>query len=258
MPHRTRRVIPYTASKRFLNSHMTLSDWLFFVAASAAIIIVPGPTVSIIIANSLRDGARAGLWIVAGTQLGLVLLIVLLALGFSFIVENALLVFNLLRWLGAAYLVYLGVRLWISSMARAKQTQGHPYTDVNQISPTPLNEVTGRRQLLGPTQFHSSFHYLWQGFVVICSNPKALFFFGAFIPQFIDPGANTGLQILLLGGTFMLVGALFDGAYALAAGSAGSWLGNTSMIWLERLSGTFLIAGAVWLGFSEQTVTGQS
>jgi homoserine/homoserine lactone efflux protein len=163
-----------------------------YVAACIAIIIVPGPTVTVIIANSLRHGARAGLLNVAGTQAGLAIMLVVLAAGLQIIVESMAHVFDWVRLAGAAYLVWLGIKLLRSdgSMGAVK--------DVPRA--------------------HGA--YFWQGFIVILSNPKALFFFGAFIPQFLNPEGNAIAQTLLLGATFMVVATVLD-AVLRAAGWRG-------------------------------------
>jgi homoserine/homoserine lactone efflux protein len=142
-----------------------------YVLASFLIIVVPGPTVTVIIANSLRHGARAGLLNVVGTQFGLITMIAVLAAGLSAIVAAMGSVFEVLRLIGAAYLIWLGIKLW-----RSDGRLG--------------SEDPGRRP------FGS---FVLQGFVVIWSNPKALFFFGAFIPQFIDPAGNPATQTLIFG-----------------------------------------------------------
>ena len=132
--------------------------YLAYVAACIAIVIVPGPTVTVVIANSLRHGARAGLLNVAGTQAGLAIMVGVLAAGLHVIVASLAQVFDVVRLAGAAYLVWLGIKLWRSDGT--------------------LGAAAGRGRAGGS--------FFWQGFVVILSNPKALFFFGAFIPQFIN------------------------------------------------------------------------
>ena len=94
--------------------------------------------------------------------------------------------------------------------------------------------------------------YFWQGFVVILSNPKALFFFGAFIPQFVNPAGNAIAQTILLGATFMVVATLLDGAYAVLAGGAGKWLNHTRVRTLEIGSGVCLIVGGIWLALARR------
>ncbi|MEO0497970.1 MAG: LysE family translocator [Pseudomonadota bacterium] len=201
-----------------------LSTLFAYSAASIALIIVPGPTVTVIIANSLRYGARSGLINIAGTQLGIALMVVVLAFGLDFIVREAGYAFEVLRWVGAAYLIWLGVKLWRSNGDLGSATAG-------------------------PSKSDSA--YFWQGFLVILSNPKMLVFFGAFIPQFVDPSGNTVAQTLIFGALFMAYATLFDSAYALFAGRAGSILSKDRVRLVERLSGTALIGGGLWLAFSK-------
>ncbi len=193
--------------------------YLAYVAACIAIVIVPGPTVTVVIANSLRHGARAGLMNVAGTQAGLAIMVGVLAAGLHVIVASLAQVFDVVRLAGAAYLVWLGLKLW-----RSDGTLG---------------------AAAGPARAGGSF--FWQGFVVILSNPKALFFFGAFIPQFINMQGSAIVQTLVLGATFMAVATVLDGGYALLAGGAGRLLSRTRVRALEMVSGTCLIGGGIWL-----------
>lgn len=186
-----------------------------------AIVAVPGPTVTVIVANSLAAGAKAGLWNILGTQAGLLVLVTILAFGFNAVIESIAPIFNVLRLIGAVYLAYLGVKLW-----RARGQTLELRNDATKLS---------------------AWRYFWQGFLVLVANPKALFFFGAFIPQFIDITQPVVTQVFAFGFLFMLVGGVLDSLYALAAGKAGQWLTHTRVVWVERLSGSFLIAGGVWL-----------
>ena len=199
-----------------------VSTFLIYIAACVAILIVPGPTVTVIIANSLRAGASAGFMNIAGTQAGLALMIAVLAAGLTTIVASMGVVFDVVRLLGAVYLIWLGIQLWRSNGALADAAQSDK--DSKAAS-----------------------NYFWQGFLVIWSNPKALIFFGAFIPQFVDPSSSALPQILLLGVTFMVLATVLDGAYAVAAGRTGALLSRSNIRWLERISGSCLIGGGVWL-----------
>ncbi len=197
---------------------------LAFIAASIAIVIVPGPTVTLIIANSLRHGARAGLMNVAGTQCGLVIVVLLLALGLETAMQYLGTAFDYIRIVGAAYLVWLGIKLWRSNGSLA---------DAEESKPT------------------RSGHF-WQGFVVLLSNPKLFLFFSAFFPQFLDRDGNALTQILILGVTFMIIASFLDGAYAVLSGKAGGWLSRRNLRLVERISGTCLIGGGIWLALTRQ------
>ncbi|MEM1316654.1 MAG: LysE family translocator [Pseudomonadota bacterium] len=197
---------------------------LTFIIASVAILVVPGPTVTVIVANSLRNSARAGLLNIAGTQAGLVILLVLLALGLEAVTQTVASAFDWLRLIGAAYLIWLGIKL-----LRSDGDLGVP-------------EVRTR----------SDASYFRQGFIVILSNPKVLFFFGAFLPQFIDPSGSTFVQTMAYGLLFMLLATLLDSAYALAAGRAGSLLSRRNVRGVEIAGGSLMVGGGLWLAAQQR------
>ena len=201
---------------------MALDLYLAYVAACLLIAVVPGPTVTVIVANSLKHGARAGLLNVAGTQLGLALMMAVLVVGLSSVIATMGSVFDWLRYAGAAYLAWLGWRL-----------------------------------LRNPGELQAAVSlprggFVLQGFLVLMANPKALLFFGAFIPQFVEPGGNYVAQIVLLGVTAMLVALVSDGAYALLTGRAGALLSAKRVRLVSRLSGACLIGGGVWLALTRR------
>lgn len=204
------------------------SAYLTFLLACVAVVIVPGPTVTVIIANSLRHGARAGLANVAGTQAGLAVMLVVLAAGLQVVIEAMSSLFTVVKLVGAAYLVYLGARMLLKRPA--------PEAGAEAAAPAPVN--------------HRSF--FWQGVLVIWSNPKALLFFGAFIPQFVRPDGPVMLQTILLGATFMVVATVLDGGYAVLAGRAGRLLTRARVRTLEIFSGCTLIGGGLWLAFTRR------
>jgi threonine/homoserine/homoserine lactone efflux protein len=201
-----------------------MSPELFFafLVATIVIIIVPGPTVTLIIANSLRYGARAGLLNVAGGQFGIALMIALVGLGLASLIEAMGFWFLWVKLAGAAYLVWLGFKL-----IRSPGAIGETGT-----APKPRGG------------------FFLQGFLVALSNPKTLVFFGAFIPQFIDPARDYALQIAIIGATAIVVAIISDGMYAILVGGAGRRLSERAIRWLSRVSGGMLIGGGVWLALS--------
>ena len=198
---------------------MTSESIIAFSLAAAALALVPGPTVTVIIANSLRYGARAGLMNVLGTQAGFVIWLVIAALGLGAAVHLMGVWFDVLRYAGAAYLVWLGIRMF-----RAK---GDLAVAMDRARP------------------HGSFFL--QGFVVIISNPKMLVLFGAMIPPFLSPQGSAFGQIMVLGAIFMAIAAVGDTAYAVLAGRAGAFLSRTRIRALEVASGCFLAGGGIWM-----------
>ena len=203
---------------------MTFETWLAFCAAATALAIVPGPTVTVIIANSLRFGPRAGLLNVAGTQAGVAIWLVIATLGLGAAVEMMGVWFDAVRYAGAAYLVWLGVKLLISK--------------------GDLVMATERARPRGS--------FFLQGFIVIMSNPKMLVLFGALIPPFISPGGDYSRQLLTLGLTFAAIALVGDTLYALAAGRAGRWLSRSRVRAIEIVSGLCLTVGGVWLALKSR------
>ena len=201
-----------------------MSSELYFayLLATIVIVIVPGPTVALIVANSLTHGTRAGLLNVAGTQAGLAVCIGIVALGLASVMQAIGWWFDWLRILGAAYLIWLGWKLIRSTGA----------IDVGGAARKPRGG------------------FLLQGFLVMMSNPKTLFFFGAFIPQFIDPARDYLSQIMILGPTAMVVALASDGFYAIAVGRARSLLTQRRVRFINRASGACLIGGGLWLALS--------
>ena len=175
---------------------MSLELYLAYVLACFIVVIVPGPTVTLIVANSITHGTRAGLLNVAGTQAGLGLILLIVLVGLASIIETMGFWFDWVRLAGAAYLVWLG---W--KFLRSPGALGDP-----KRTPAPRGG------------------FLLQGFLVLLSNPKALLVFGAFIPQFVDPHGDYVGQVVLLGLTAMALATTFDSLYAVLSGRARTLL----------------------------------
>jgi homoserine/homoserine lactone efflux protein len=196
------------------------NDSLFaFMLAALALALVPGPTVTVIIANSLKYGTRAGLMNVLGTQAGVVIWLAVAALGLGAAIKVMGVWFDLLRYVGAAYLIWMGIKLFLSKGDLALATE---------------------RARPGGSFF-------MQGFVVIMSNPKMLVLFGALIPPFIPAGADVTRYTLILGLIFAGIAVTGDTVYALLAGRAGAWLSQKRIRAIEIVSGSCLIGGAAWM-----------
>ena len=194
---------------------------LYFIIASFLVVVVPGPTVSLIIANSLKSGMRAGILNVVGTQLGLIVLILLLALGFKAISPFLEDVIKVVRIFGAIYLMTLGYLSFTSKNLSDNSEK--------------INKLDKK--------------FILQGLIVILSNPKAFLFLGAFIPQFIDINKPIGSQIIYFGILFMIVGAIFDGMYAVIFGKFREIIINKYINILNKLGGTLLFFVGLWLLF---------
>jgi threonine/homoserine/homoserine lactone efflux protein len=198
----------------------SLATLVPYLAACAILAIVPGPTVTVILANSLRSGTLAGLSIIAGTQLGLVTMILVVGLGLEAVMGFMAFAFDWIKLAGAAYLVWLGFNML--------RSQGH----LGAAAAGP--EKSYRRLIL-------------DGFLVIWSNPKALIFLGAFLPQFVNASGATFPQVVVLGLFFMVIAGASDSMYALLGGRARGMLSAARVKLLSRVSGAILMAGGVWL-----------
>jgi homoserine/homoserine lactone efflux protein len=201
---------------------MSLSVYLTFLLACAVVVIVPGPVVTLIVANSLRHGRRAGLLNVAGGQLGLAVMVGVVLLGLASLIAAMGAWFVWVRLAGAAYLIWLG---WKLLMAPAEI----------EADATPRKPRGG---------------FFMQGLAVTVSNPKALLLFGALFPQFIDAGRDFTFQVLIMGATAMAIAAISDSVYALLASRAGAALSRRRMRLMTRASGGMLIGGGLWLALA--------
>jgi threonine/homoserine/homoserine lactone efflux protein len=199
---------------------MSIELYLAFVLASAVLAATPGPSVSLIIANGTSYGVKAGLLTVAGGVSGVALLVTGATLGMSSVMALMADWFYLLRWAGAAYLVWLGVsRIW----------------KVWKHEPAFERPVTSGKRCY------------WQGVAVALSNPKTLLFLGAFFPQFINQDAPLASQLWLLGITFMVIITLIDFSYGVLAGTAREWITEKRVRLADSVTGVLLICGGMWL-----------
>ncbi|MGH7119049.1 MAG: LysE family translocator [Acetobacteraceae bacterium] len=197
---------------------MDIHLFLAFCFAATILVLVPGPTVTVVVANSLRRGTRTGCATVAGANIGsalqLAAAVVGLATFFSLLSE----VFTAIRWIGAAYLIGLGVKAW-----RARGTE---------MSKSTL-----------PARPRSAHAVFLQGFLVAITNPKTIVFYIAFLPQFIDPRLPSGPQLLAMGSAMVVIALASDSTYAVLAGRVRGWLTAPSRRRLQaRITGSLLIA----------------
>jgi threonine/homoserine/homoserine lactone efflux protein len=187
-----------------------------FALAALALLLVPGPAVLYIVARSIEQGRSAGLVSVLGVHLGSLVHVTAAAVGLSSLLVSSAVAFSVVKYAGAAYLIYLGVRAFI-----AREEPGEV-----EVRAAPLSTL------------------LRQGAVVNILNPKTALFFLAFLPQFVDPDAGyVALQLAFLGVVFVALGLVTDSLYALAAGSAGEWLRSSRFFVGARrwVSGTVFI-----------------
>jgi threonine/homoserine/homoserine lactone efflux protein len=200
--------------------------WLAFVAASIVLLIIPGPTIALVIGYAMGEGKRAALAIVAGVALGDLTAISLSLVGVGALLAASAELFTVLKWIGAAYLIWLGIRLW-----RA-----------------PVNEESA-----AAVAKRSSLTMLGHAWLVTALNPKSILFFVAFLPQFLDPTVPYAQQAVLLVVTFVSLAAINALAYALLAGAAGGAIRRPQVRrTINRAGGGVLIGAGVMALFARR------
>lgn len=192
---------------------MPLETWIAFLAAAAVVLAIPGPTILLVIGQSLGGGRRAALPLVAGVAAGDLTAMTLSLAGLGALLATSAALFTVLKWAGAAYLVWLGVKLWRAPVEGAS---------------VPL----GARQA-------------WrQAFLVTALNPKSIAFFVAFVPQFIDPALPFLPQAAVLVASFVTLAALNALLYALAAGRLSGAVQRPSVRRILNRTGGGMLIGA--------------
>jgi threonine/homoserine/homoserine lactone efflux protein len=199
---------------------VSLEIWIAFVLAAEIVLIVPGPTIILVVSQAIVHGRRSVLPLVAGVTLGDFTAMTLSLLGLGAILASSAALFSVMKWIGAGYLIYLGIKLWRT------QPENH---EISLSAPTSSNR----------SLFKSAF-------IVTALNPKSIAFFVAFLPQFISPRSDTFPQLLVLGSTFLFLAALNATLYALFAGRIRDTLQNAGVQrWFHRCGGSALIGAGI-------------
>ena len=194
------------------------TNLLAFALASLVLVAIPGPSVLFVIGRSLALGRKGGLLSVLGNALGMVPQIIAVAMGVGIVLAQSVVLFTIIKFAGAAYLVYLGI-----------QAIRH----------------RGGRTTAGPVPPSSTWRMLWEGFLVGATNPKSMVFFIAVLPQFVDYSAGSiPLQLASLGAIFLVIALVSDSIWALAAGTARHWFARSP----KRVSTLSATGGALMIG----------
>ena len=199
---------------------MNLEIWVAFVLAATIVLVIPGPTILLVISQAISHGPKAVIPLVAGVTFGDFTAMTLSLLGLGAILAASSALFSALKLIGAFYLIYLGIKLW----------QSNPENHDISFS-------------VAKTSTRSLFK---SAFFVTALNPKSIAFFVAFLPQFISSRSETFLQFLLLGATFLFLAALNATLYAVFAGQLRDKLQNSKVRrWLNRGGGSALICAGL-------------
>ena len=199
-----------------------------FLLATSVLILMPGPIVTLVVANSLAHGRRTGLATVAGASSGNAVLVAAGALGLTTLLALAADLLVWVRWIGVAYLVWLGLKEW----RRALQAKGDG----------PLDPTERPRGVF------------WYAALIAITNPKTILFYAAFFPQFLDPSLAAGPQLLAMSIGFIVIATTFDGLYALLASRLRGRLMNSTRARIRHgISGTLLIGTGLGLALARRS-----
>jgi len=197
---------------------MALDTWLLFLAASVGISLTPGPNGLLALTHGALHGSRRTLFTIAGGVLGFVVVIALCMFGIGALVKSSVVWLTVLKWAGGAYLAWLGIKLWRSP-------------------PVAVEMQPGGVQASSPSLFR-------QGLLAAATNPKALLFFSAFLPQFIDPQRSLQVQLAVVAGTFAATEFLTEYALASTAHRIRPWLARVGRRFNKVCGGMFVAIGA--------------
>jgi threonine/homoserine/homoserine lactone efflux protein len=191
-----------------------------YIGACLLFSIVPGPSVTVVVANSLARGTKAGLLTILGTEIAMLSMVLIVAIGMDAVMAVVSEAFTVIKLIGAAYLIWIGWKMFTSS------------------GKLDMDQAANRLPL---------WRYVWQGALINWSNPKTLLFLGAFLPQFVDTSRPAFPQIMTLGLIVMVVATATDSIYAVLAGRAREVLTTARVRLMSRVSGVILMIGGVWL-----------
>lgn len=198
---------------------MTIETWIAFAAATSLLLIIPGPTVLLVVSYALGQGLRTALPMALGVALGDFTAMTLSLLGLGVLLATSAGLFIALKWIGAGYLIWLGIKLWRAGGALNAQ----PRTDAA-----------------------SSFKMMAHAWIVTTLNPKGITFFVAFLPQFLDPAREFWTQMLVFEATFLVLAFVNAFGYALVAARARGMMSNPRAIGIvNRVGGSLLIGAGV-------------
>jgi homoserine/homoserine lactone efflux protein len=195
---------------------MSIEIWIAFVLAATVVLIIPGPTIILVISQAMVHGRSTVLPLVIGVTLGDFTAMTLSLLGLGAVLSSSAALFSVLKWIGAVYLLYLGIKLWRSNP---------------------------EKQEIRLSTAKASNQSLFKGaFIVTALNQKSIAFFVAFLPQFISAQSETLPQLLVLGATFLFLAALNATLYALFAGQLSDTMQNATVRrWFNRCGGGALV-----------------
>jgi len=204
---------------------MSLEQWLAFAAASAVVVAIPGPTILLVVSYALGHGRKIAGATVAGVVLGDFTAMTASMLGLGALLATSAALFTVLKWIGAAYLIYLGIKLWRAPTGNAA-----------------ADSVEAPKEKPGRILLHT--------YAVTALNPKTIIFFVAFLPQFLDPSRPVAFQMVVFEITFLVLATINATLYALMASAIRSKIGKPAVQQVINRAGGSMMIGAGLLALS--------
>lgn len=202
---------------------MTFETWVIYVATVLALMSTPGPSQLLMLSNSAAHGFQRALLTAAGDLSANALQMLAAGLGLAVLIASSGTALLVIKWAGVAYLLWLGVKM----ILKAKPDDPG----------------------IGQNRVRVSLRSLWlQGFLTSAANPKAVVFFAALFPQFIQPDLPFWPQLFILSATYITIDGIFLSAYGISAGWIAARFKGASRVWIERIGGGCMIGAAVLLG----------
>jgi RhtB (resistance to homoserine/threonine) family protein len=208
----------------------TTTTLLTYIAAAFALVLAPGPAQALVLANSISNGRRAGIVTTLGLNVGTLVHTIAAALGLSAILATSVLAFSVVKYVGAAYLIYLGVKA-------IRDRSANTDSDITEKTSKTIRQTFTRAIAVG------------------ILNPKVALFFMAFLPQFVDPARGAVvLQFMVLGIILAGIAVAWDSVLASVAGRLGSWFARNPRftLWRQRITGGMMLALGVRLAFAQR------
>ena len=204
---------------------MPLENWLAYTFVTSIFLLIPGPTILLVISYSLISGRKAVFALLLGVGLGDIVAMILSFIGVGLLLQTVAIAFQFLKWIGAAYLIWLGIRMWSSTKESLE-----------------LSEKTDNKV------WHA---IMANAFVITALNPKSIVFFLAFLPQFINPEKPFITQSLIMGSTFLVLAIISVLFYSMLASFTGQQM-QLSLIhrWTNRIGGSLLIGAGGMIAFN--------
>ncbi|USG61963.1 LysE family transporter [Sneathiella marina] len=206
---------------------MSIEIWIVYLLATAALSLTPGPNSLLILSHGATYGVRKSLFTSLGGAIGFALIIGICMAGLGALLATSTLAFNIVKWVGAGYLIYLGIVTW-----RAPPLSAQPEFRTGSAN---------------------RYKLFIQGFMAAASNPKGIIFFAAFLPQFVDPNGSQILQFFVLAGTFVCFEFILEIILAVSASKLAPWLAKSKVgRWFNRITGASFIAVGSLLASAEK------